>query len=128
AADFVMGHESPHMSSVYRETISNARLKAITNHVRAWLFAAPAATIEAAGSRGELPGEGPISAADAPSRRDGRAGLPWWSTSHESESTGRRSRTRQDNPAAVAATATNHHGRGADSVLSPGGMGYRGCF
>jgi integrase len=39
AVDFVMGHEVPHMSAVYRETISDARLKAVTDHVRAWLFA-----------------------------------------------------------------------------------------
>jgi integrase len=39
AADFIMGHEVPHMSSVYRETISDVRLKAVTDHVRAWLFA-----------------------------------------------------------------------------------------
>jgi integrase len=39
AADFMMGHESPHMSTVYRETISNARLKAVTDYVRNWLFA-----------------------------------------------------------------------------------------
>jgi integrase len=38
AADFIMGHEVPHMSSVYRETISDTRLKAVTDHVRAWLF------------------------------------------------------------------------------------------
>jgi integrase len=38
AADFIMGHEIPHMSSVYRETISEARLKAVADHVRAWLF------------------------------------------------------------------------------------------
>jgi integrase len=38
AADFIMGHEVPHMSSVYRETISDARLKAVADHVRAWLF------------------------------------------------------------------------------------------
>jgi integrase len=41
AADFLMGHESPHMSSVYRETISDARLKAVTDHVRQWLFSQP---------------------------------------------------------------------------------------
>jgi integrase len=40
AADFIMGHESPHMSSVYRETISDARLKAVSDHVRAWVFGA----------------------------------------------------------------------------------------
>src|SRR5207249_3604231 len=39
AADYIMGHEIPHMSSVYRETISNARLKAVADHVRSWLFA-----------------------------------------------------------------------------------------
>jgi integrase len=39
AVDFIMGHEVPHMSSVYRETISDGRLKAVTEHVRHWLFA-----------------------------------------------------------------------------------------
>jgi hypothetical protein len=33
-----MGHEIPHMSAVYRETISDARLKAVTDHVRGWMF------------------------------------------------------------------------------------------
>jgi integrase len=40
AVDFIMGHEVPHMSSVYRETISDVRLKAVADHVRAWLFPA----------------------------------------------------------------------------------------
>jgi integrase len=39
AADAIMGHETQHMSAVYRETISDARLKAVTDHVRRWLFA-----------------------------------------------------------------------------------------
>jgi hypothetical protein len=45
AADFIMGHEVPHMSSVYSETISDARLRAVADHVHAWLFppAKPAA-------------------------------------------------------------------------------------
>jgi integrase len=38
AVDFIMGHEAPHMSSVYRETISDARLKAVSDYVHAWLF------------------------------------------------------------------------------------------
>jgi integrase len=38
AADFIMGHEVPHMSSIYRETISDARLRAVSDHVRDWLF------------------------------------------------------------------------------------------
>ena len=43
AADYIMGHEVPHMSGVYRETISDARLKAVADHVRAWLFSPPGA-------------------------------------------------------------------------------------
>jgi integrase len=38
AVDFVMGHEVAHMSSIYRETISDARLRAVADHVRSWLF------------------------------------------------------------------------------------------
>jgi integrase len=38
AADYIIGHEVPHMSSVYRETISDPRLRAVAGHVRAWLF------------------------------------------------------------------------------------------
>jgi hypothetical protein len=41
AADFIMGHEIPHMSSVYRETISDARLKAVSDRVHDWLFPPP---------------------------------------------------------------------------------------
>jgi integrase len=38
AVDHIMGHEVPHMSAIYRETISDERLKAVTEHVRSWLF------------------------------------------------------------------------------------------
>jgi integrase len=38
AADFIMGHESTHMSTVYRERISDERLKAVSDHVHKWLF------------------------------------------------------------------------------------------
>jgi integrase len=38
ACDYIMGHEIPHMSAVYRETISDARLRAVADYVRAWLF------------------------------------------------------------------------------------------
>jgi integrase len=44
AADYIMGHEVPHMSSVYRETISDERLRAVADHVRAWLFPAAPTT------------------------------------------------------------------------------------
>lgn len=43
ATDHIMGHECPHMSSVYRERISDERLKAVTDHVRAWFLADPSA-------------------------------------------------------------------------------------
>jgi integrase len=38
AADYIMGHEVPHMSSHYREVIGDERLRAVSDHVRAWLF------------------------------------------------------------------------------------------
>jgi integrase len=41
AVDYIMGHEVPHMSSVYRETISDERLRAVTDHVHVWLFGVP---------------------------------------------------------------------------------------
>jgi integrase len=42
AVDHVMGHTRDDMASVYRERISDARLKAVTDHVHAWLFPATA--------------------------------------------------------------------------------------
>jgi integrase len=38
AIDHVMGHARDDMASVYRERISDERLKAVTDHVRRWLF------------------------------------------------------------------------------------------
>jgi integrase len=38
AIDLIMGHNDPSMGAVYRERIDDARLKAVTDHVRAWLF------------------------------------------------------------------------------------------
>jgi integrase len=38
AADHIMGHEVAHMSAVYREGIADERLRAVSDHVRAWLF------------------------------------------------------------------------------------------
>jgi hypothetical protein len=38
AADYIMGHEVPHMSAVYREKIGDERLQAVADHVRKWLF------------------------------------------------------------------------------------------
>lgn len=38
AIDYAMGHEISHMSAAYRETISDERLKAVTDYVHRWLF------------------------------------------------------------------------------------------
>jgi integrase len=38
ALDHIMGHARDDMASVYRERISDERLKAVTDHVRKWLF------------------------------------------------------------------------------------------
>lgn len=42
AVNHIMGHSPADMASVYRETISDDRLRAVVEHVRAWLFAKPA--------------------------------------------------------------------------------------
>jgi integrase len=38
AVDHIMGHARDDMASVYRERISDERLKAVSDHVRSWLF------------------------------------------------------------------------------------------
>jgi integrase len=47
AADFIMGHARDDMASVYRERIADDRLRAVVEHVRAWLFGAPKDKAEA---------------------------------------------------------------------------------
>ena len=38
AVEHVMGHARDDMASAYRERISDERFKAVSDHVRAWLF------------------------------------------------------------------------------------------
>jgi integrase len=38
AVDYIMGHAREDMATVYRARISDERLRAVTNHIRAWLF------------------------------------------------------------------------------------------
>jgi integrase len=38
AADYLMGHARDDMASIYRERISDERLRAVADHVRRWLF------------------------------------------------------------------------------------------
>jgi integrase len=49
AADYIMGHKAPHMSSHYRERISDERLKAVSDYVHNWLFLGKPATTALAG-------------------------------------------------------------------------------
>jgi integrase len=51
AVDHVMGHAREDMASIYRERISDERLRAVTDHVRAWLFGTPADQAESAPTR-----------------------------------------------------------------------------
>jgi integrase len=44
ACDALMGHETGHISSHYREKIADARLKAVAEHVRSWLYPPPPAS------------------------------------------------------------------------------------
>jgi integrase len=43
AIDLIMGHADPSMGAHHRERIDDARLVAVTDHIRAWLFAGDAA-------------------------------------------------------------------------------------
>ena len=38
AVDAIMGHADPSMGAVYRERISDDRLKAVAEHIRKWLW------------------------------------------------------------------------------------------
>ena len=52
AVDHIMGHAREDMATVYRERISDERLRAVTDHVWGWLFAEPKKA-EMSGSTGE---------------------------------------------------------------------------
>jgi hypothetical protein len=39
AVDFIMGHVREDMASIYRERVSDDRLRAVVDHVHGWLFA-----------------------------------------------------------------------------------------
>lgn len=46
AVDAVMGHRDASMAARYREGINDARLRAVAEHVRTWLFSAPAPEVK----------------------------------------------------------------------------------
>jgi integrase len=41
AAEYIMGHVIPHMSTVFREGIRDERLCAVVDYVHGWLFTPP---------------------------------------------------------------------------------------
>jgi integrase len=64
AVDHIMGHARDDMASVYRERISDTRLRAVTDHVRQWLFAqAPADATPTAGNDCVTDGDAPLATA-----------------------------------------------------------------
>ena len=50
-----MGHARDDMASVYRERISDERLKAVSDHVRKWLFGGPVGPAADESSAAALP-------------------------------------------------------------------------
>jgi integrase len=68
AVRLIMGHADASIDDVYREHIDDARLKSVTDHVRAWLFPKPAeapADKPTEPERGEAQATAPESSAEA---------------------------------------------------------------
>jgi hypothetical protein len=51
ATNAIMGHVDDSMADLYRERISDARLQAVVDHVRAWLFPQVTKSEKATGRR-----------------------------------------------------------------------------
>jgi integrase len=52
AVDHIMGHARDDVASIYSERISDARLRAVTDHVREWLFGKATTTVSPAAGDG----------------------------------------------------------------------------
>ena len=59
AANAIMGHADASMAAQYRERISDDRLRAVADHVRAWLYAKPAAARSGGKAKSQRPAAKP---------------------------------------------------------------------
>jgi integrase len=69
AVSSIMGHTDNSMAGVYREGIEDARLRAVTDHVRGWLFGAGEAVMTTGPGQEVPPVEKPLTPKPKPSRR-----------------------------------------------------------
>ena len=46
AVDAIMGHVTPGMGTTYRDSVDDERLRAVTDHVHAWLFPEAGANLD----------------------------------------------------------------------------------
>ena len=78
AIDLIMGHSDPSMGGHYRERVEDDRLRAVAEHVRAWLFGATPddGTVgDPKGTTAEAEGPSDPSDPPQPDARDGRPTL-----------------------------------------------------
>ncbi len=70
AIDLIMGHADPSMAAHYRERVEDGRLRAVTDHVRAWLFGGATDDGTTGEPDGTAPDTGDPSDFGDPPRRD----------------------------------------------------------
>jgi integrase len=72
AADVIMGHSDPSMAAHYRERVEDARLRAVADHVREWLFGeSPNSATSGKSDSTTLENSDPCDPSDLPDRDEG---------------------------------------------------------